>query len=139
MGKASKVQSLSEVDMSTQEVEKGVDNIIESLAAVHQVKEQLFEPVSDKLVCEPLDQEEMSDGGIIMPELSEQKTLKARVLYAGKGFWAAPGLFIETTMKPGDVILYQRFAAQTFELDGKDYQIVQERDVLSRLNLTKKD
>lgn len=92
-----------------------------------------FEPISDKLVCLPLEQDEMSAGGIILPELDDQKTLKARVVVAGKGFWAAPGLFIETTIKEGDVILYQRFAAQTFEYDDKDYHIIQERDVLTKI------
>jgi chaperonin GroES len=93
-----------------------------------------FSPVSDKLICLPLEQDEVSAGGIILPELSDQKTLKARVVVAGKGFWAAPGLFIETTIKEGDVILYQRFAAQTFEYDDLEYQIVQERDVLTVIN-----
>lgn len=92
-----------------------------------------FEPISDKLVCEPVEQDEASSGGILLPELSDQKTLKGRVLFAGKGFWAAPGLFVETTSKVGDIILYQRFAAQVFEHEGKEYQIVQERDVLTRL------
>jgi len=93
-----------------------------------------FEPVSDKLVCLPLEQDEMSAGGIILPELSDQKTLKAKVVVAGKGFWAAPGLFIETTLKEGDVVLYQRFAAQTFEYDDLEYHIIQERDVLTKIN-----
>jgi chaperonin GroES len=93
-----------------------------------------FQPVSDKLVCLPLEQDEMSAGGIILPELSDQKTLKARVVVAGNGFWAAPGLFISTTLKEGDVILYQRFAAQTFEYDDLEYHIIQERDVLTKIN-----
>jgi chaperonin GroES len=95
---------------------------------------QLFEPINDKLICEPVEQDEMSAGGIILPELSDQKTLKGKVIYAGKGFWAAPGLFIETTLKPGDIIMYQRFAAQTFEHDGKEYQVVQERDTITKIN-----
>jgi chaperonin GroES len=93
-----------------------------------------FEPVSDKLVCLPLEQDEMSAGGIILPELSDQKTLKARVVVAGKGFWAAPELFIPTTLQEGDIILYQRFAAQTFEYDDLEYHIIQERDVLTKIN-----
>lgn len=95
---------------------------------------QLFEPINDKLICEPVEQDEMSAGGIILPELSDQKTLKGRVVCAGKGFWAAPGLFVETTIKPGDIILYQRFAAQVFEHDGKEYQVVQERDTITKIN-----
>ena len=94
----------------------------------------LFSPISDKLICLPVEQDEMSEGGIILPEISEQKLLKARVQYVGKGFWAAPSLFIETTIKPGDVILYQRFAAQTFEYGGAEYHSVQERDVITKIN-----
>ena len=55
-------------------------------------------------------------------------------MVAGKGFWAAPELFITTTLKEGDIILYQRFAAQTFEYDDLEYHIIQERDVLTKIN-----
>lgn len=92
-----------------------------------------FEPISDKLVCKPVAQDEVSDGGIILPQIDEQKTLKAEVLVAGPGFWAAPGLFVETTCKPGDIVVYQRFAAQVMEEDGVDYHIIQERDVLVKI------
>lgn len=93
----------------------------------------VFEPISDKLVCKPVEQEEISSGGILLPEVDEQKTLRAEVIEAGKGFWAAPSLFVETTCKPGDIIIYQRFAAQVMEYDGIDYHIIQERDVLTKI------
>jgi chaperonin GroES len=96
-----------------------------------------FEPISDKLICKPVEQDEVSAGGIILPELDDQKTLRAEVMVAGKGFWAAPNLFIETTCKAGDIIVYQRFAAQVMEYDGVDYHIIQERDVLTKLKKKK--
>lgn len=96
--------------------------------------ENVFNPISDKLLCKPIEQEEMSTGGILLPELDESKVLKAQVIEAGPGFWAAPSLFIKTTIKPGDIVVYQRFSAQTMELDGVDYHIIQERDVLGKLN-----
>jgi chaperonin GroES len=98
------------------------------------MSKQLFEPMSDKLICRPLEQDEVSAGGIILPDMENQKCLKAEVLYAGKGFWAGVDLFINTTLKPGDTILYQRFSAQVVEIDGEEYQVVQERDVLSKIN-----
>ena len=98
------------------------------------MSKQLFEPMSDKLICQPIEQDEVSAGGIILPDMENQKCLKAKVLYAGKGFWAGVDLFINTTLKPGDVILYQRFSAQVVEIDGEEYQVVQERDVLSKIN-----
>jgi chaperonin GroES len=94
----------------------------------------LFSPVSDKLICLPVEQDIMSDGGIILPEVDDQKLLKAEVKFAGKGFWAAPGLFIETTLKPGDIILYQRFSSQTIEYKDVEYHVVQERDVITKIN-----
>jgi len=98
---------------------------------------ELFEPISDKLICKPVEQDEVSAGGIILPELDDQKTLKAEVVVAGKGFWAAPGLFIETTCKPGDIVVYQRYAAQVMEYDGTDYHIIQERDALTKMKSNK--
>ena len=106
----------------------------EKLVEQASAKFEQFSPLTDKLVCEAVDQEEISNGGIIMPDVEDQKTIKGRVLYTGKGFWAGVGLFIKTELKPGDIILYQRFAAQTFEYEGKDYQIVMERDVLTKIN-----
>lgn len=96
--------------------------------------ETQFEPIGDKLVCIPVEQDEQTAGGILLPEIDDQKTLKAKVVQAGKGFWAAPGLFIETTCKPDDIVVYQRFGAQVMELDGVEYHIIQERDVLTKLH-----
>jgi len=76
----------------------------------------------------------MSEGGIILPDMENQKCLKAEVMYAGKGFWAGVDLFINTTLKPGDIIMYQRFSAQTIEIDNVEYQVVQERDVITKVN-----
>jgi len=98
------------------------------------MSKQLFEPMSDKLICRPVEQEEMSEGGIILPDMENQKCLKAEVMYAGKGFWAGVDLFINTTLNPGDIIMYQRFSAQTIEIDNVEYQVVQERDVITKVN-----
>jgi len=96
-------------------------------------EKKLFKPLTDKLICKPVEQDEVSQGGILLPELDDQKTLKATVLYAGEGFWAAPGLFVNTVCKPGDTIVYQRFAAQVIQLDGDEYHVIQERDALTRV------
>lgn len=66
--------------------------------------------------------------------LMTKKSLKATVVAAGKGFWAGTDMFIKNTIKPGDSILYQRFSAQTIEHDGEEYHVIQERDVVSKLN-----
>lgn len=95
---------------------------------------KLFEPISDKLICVPIEADGMSEGGIILPDLENQKSITAEVKYAGPGWWAAPELFIETTLKPGDKVMYQRFAAQVFEYGNAEYHVVQERDVITKVN-----
>ena len=97
---------------------------------------EVFEPIGDKLMCLPVEQEEMSAGGIYLPDVDDKKSLKARVVAAGKGFWAGADMFISTTIKPGDTVLYQRFAAQVVEFDGTEYHVIQERDLLTKLTQT---
>tara|TARA_R110000751_G_scaffold287595_1_gene392406 strand:+ start:84 stop:392 length:309 start_codon:yes stop_codon:yes gene_type:complete len=92
-----------------------------------------FAPIGDKLICLPVDQEEMSSGGIYLPDVDDKKSLKAKVVAVGPGFWAGTDMFVNTTLKPGDVVLYQRFAAQTIEHDGEEYHVIQERDVVTQL------
>lgn len=95
---------------------------------------KLFEPISDKLICVPIEADGMSEGGIILPDLENQKSITAEVKYVGPGWWAAPELFIKTTLQPGDKIMYQRFAAQVFEYANTEYHVVQERDVITKVN-----
>lgn len=92
-----------------------------------------FEPIGDKLICLPVDQEEMSSGGIYLPDVDDKKSLTAKVVAAGPGFWAGTDMFVNTTLKPGDIVLYQRFSAQTIEFDNEEYHVIQERDVISKL------
>ena len=92
-----------------------------------------FEPVGDKLICLPLEQDEMSSGGIYLPDVDDKKSLKAKVIAAGKGIWVGVDTFVDTMIKPGDIVLYQRFAAQVVEYDDLEYHVIQERDILTRI------
>lgn len=94
----------------------------------------LFEPIGDRLICVPIEPDGVSEGGILLPDFENQKCLVGRVEYAGPGWWSGPGHFVETRLKPGDKILYQRFSAQIVEQEGVEYHVIQERDVISKVN-----
>jgi|TARA_R110000744_G_scaffold40153_2_gene91067 chaperonin GroES len=94
--------------------------------------EQL-KPIGDKLICLPIEQEERSAGGIYLPDVDDKKSLKAKVVAAGPGFWAGTDMFITTTLKPGDTVMYQRFSAQTVEFDDTEYHVIQERDIITKI------
>lgn len=93
----------------------------------------VFEPIGDKLICLPVEQDQRSTGGIYLPDVDDKKSLKATVVAAGPGFWAGTDLFVKTTLKEGDTVLYQRFAAQVVEYNDAEYHVVQERDVITKL------
>ena len=97
------------------------------------MKKEVFEPIGDKLICLPVEQEERSAGGIYLPDIDDNKSLKAKVVAAGPGFWAGTDMFITTTLKPGDTVMYQRFSAQTVEFDDTEYHVIQERDVITKI------
>ena len=94
--------------------------------------EQL-KPIGDKLICLPIEQEERSAGGIYLPDVDDKKSLKAKVVAAGPGFWAGTDMIITTTLKPGDTVMYQRFSAQTVEFDDTEYHVIQERDIITKI------
>ena len=97
------------------------------------MNKNVFEPIGDKLICLPVEQEQMSTGGIYLPDVDDKKSLKATVVAAGPGFWAGVDLFVNTTLKPGDTVVYQRFAAQVVEFEDNEYHVIQERDVITKL------
>jgi chaperonin GroES len=97
------------------------------------MNENVFQPISDKLICLPVEQEQMSSGGIYLPDVDDKKSLAAKVIAAGPGFYAGADLFVPTTLKPGDTVLYQRFAAQVIEYNDTEYHVIQERDVITKL------
>ena len=97
------------------------------------MNESVFQPIGDKLICLPVEQEQMSAGGIYLPDVDDKKSLAATIVAAGPGFWAGADLFVPTTLKEGDTVLYQRFAAQVVEFDEAEYHVVQERDIITKL------
>ena len=92
-----------------------------------------LKPLGDRVVVEPIEQEEVTAGGIVLPETAKEKPQQGKVLAAGPGARDEDGKRIEMEVKVGDKVLYAKYAGTEFKMDGKKLLILRESDLLAIL------
>jgi len=92
-----------------------------------------LKPLSDRVVVEPDAAEEKSSGGIILPDTAQEKPQQGTVVAAGPGKVSDTGSLIEMTVKEGDKVLYGKYSGTEIALEGTDYVIMRESDILAVL------
>jgi chaperonin GroES len=90
-------------------------------------------PLSDRVVIEPLEAEEKTSGGIYLPDTAKEKPQMGKIVAAGPGRVNDSGQLIKPEVKVGDKVLYGKYSGTDVTIDGKDYLIVRESDVLAIL------
>ncbi|MCB0070965.1 MAG: co-chaperone GroES [Caldilineaceae bacterium] len=90
-----------------------------------------LKPLGDRLVIEPVEQEEQTASGIFLPETAKEKPQQGKVVAAGPGSRKESGERIDLDVKVGDTVLYAKYAGTTIKLDGTEYLILKESDVLA--------
>jgi chaperonin GroES len=90
-----------------------------------------LKPLGDRIVVEPTEQEEQTSLGIFLPETAKEKPQQGKVIAAGPGARKENGERIEMDVKIGDKVLYARYAGTSVKLNGKEYLILKESDVLA--------
>ena len=83
-------------------------------------------PLSDRVLVQPAEAEEKTKSGIIIPDTAKEKPQKGKVIAAGPGKKDEP-----TTVKVGDEILYGKYAGTEISVEGTDYLIMRESDILA--------
>jgi chaperonin GroES len=93
-----------------------------------------LKPLGDRLVVKPLEQEEVTASGIVLPETAKEKPQKGEVLAVGPGARDEDGERITMDVKTGDKVLFAKYAGTEFKLDGEKVLILRENDVLAILD-----
>jgi len=88
-------------------------------------------PLSDRILVRPLDAEEKTAGGLYIPDNAREKPQKGEVVAVGPGRTAESGAKIEMTLKAGDKILYGKYSGTEVTIDGAEFLIMKEGDVLA--------
>lgn len=87
-------------------------------------------PLNDRLLVQRLEEEEKTAGGIIIPDSAKEKPAEGKVIAVGPGKTNDAGERVELQVKEGDVILFSKYGGTDVKLDGEDYLIMREDDVL---------
>jgi chaperonin GroES len=90
-----------------------------------------FKPLGNRVVVEPLEQEEITAGGIVLPETAKEKPQKGKVLSVGPGDRDEAGKRIPMDVSVGDTVLFAKYSGTEIKLDGKKLLILRESDLLA--------
>ena len=90
-----------------------------------------LKPLGNRLVVEHIEEEEMTAGGIVLPETAKEKPQKGKVISAGPGDRNEKGDRIQMDVKAGDTVLFAKYAGTEIKVDGKKLLILRESDVLA--------
>lgn len=88
-------------------------------------------PMEDRVILKSMDAQEKTSGGIYIPDNAKEKPQKGEVIAVGPGKTNDKGQRIEMTLKKGDKVLYGKYAGTEVTIDGEEYLIVRESDVLA--------
>jgi len=87
-------------------------------------------PLQDRVIVKRLEEEQKTKGGIIIPDTAKDKPTEGEVVAAGKGRLLEDGKVIPMDVKQGDRILFSKYAGNEVKIDGVEYLIMREEDVL---------
>lgn len=90
-----------------------------------------LKPLGDRLVVKPTEQEEVTSSGIFLPETAKEKPQQGKVIAAGPGARKDTGERIAMDVNVGDTVLYARYGGTNVKIDGVEYLILKETDVLA--------
>ncbi|MFZ3071436.1 MAG: co-chaperone GroES [Anaerolineaceae bacterium] len=90
-------------------------------------------PLGSRLVIEPIEQEEVTAGGIVLPETAKEKPQKGTVIAVGPGDRDEDGDRIEMDVKVGNVVLFAKYSGTEIKYEGKKLLILRESDILAIL------
>jgi chaperonin GroES len=93
-----------------------------------------FRPLHDRLLVERIDEESKTKGGIIIPDTAKEKPQEGRVLAVGPGRRGDDGEILPLDVRPGDRVLFAKYAGTDIKIDGEDRVILREEDVLAVLD-----
>jgi chaperonin GroES len=89
-----------------------------------------LKPLEDRIVVKPHKAEEKTAGGIVLPEAAKEKPLMGKVVAVGDGKLLDSGKRGTMSVKKGDVVLYGKYGGSDIEMDGVEYKILREDEVL---------
>ena len=93
-----------------------------------------FRPLHDRVLIQSLDSEEKTSGGIIIPDTAKEKPQEGKVIAVGPGAKSDVGKTTPMDVKVGDHVLFGKWSGTEVKIDGKEYSIMKESDIMGIIN-----
>jgi len=90
-------------------------------------------PLDDRVVVQPDDAEERTAGGILLPDTAKDKPTRGKVVAVGQGRLLKDGKRVAVSVKPGDTVIYGEYSGSNVRINGDEYKILRESDLLARV------
>ena len=91
----------------------------------------MLKPLGDRVVVKRIEEEAKTKGGIVLPDTAKEKPQKGKVVAVGSGRTLDNGTKVPLEVKEGDTVVFAKYAATEIEIDGEEYIILSERDLLA--------
>ena len=93
-----------------------------------------FSPLADRVVVKPIEQEETTKSGIVLPDTAKEKPQEGEVVAVGPGRTTDEGKKIPLDLKVGDKVIYSKFGGTEYKEDDEEYLILRESDILAKIS-----
>ncbi len=88
-------------------------------------------PLADRVLVRPLEAKEVTKGGIVIPDTAKEKPQEGEIVAVGEGRKTDDGKVIALSLKKGDKVLYGKYSGTEINIDGEEYLIIREDDILA--------
>ena len=95
-----------------------------------------FRPLHDRVLLRRVEQEEKTMGGIIIPDTAQEKPMEGEVVSVGPGAKSEDGKISPLDVKPGDRVLFGKWSGTEVKIDGEEYVIMKETDIMGVIEAT---
>jgi len=92
-----------------------------------------LKPLDDRVVVMPLDAEELTAGGIVLPDAAQEKPQRGKVMAVGPGRLLDSGERCEVALSVGDEVLFGKYGGTDIEVEGEEVKILRESDILAKI------
>jgi len=90
-----------------------------------------LKPLADRVIVKPKEADEVTKGGIILPDTAKEKPVEGTIVAAGPGKTSDDGKVVKMEVKVGDVVLYGKYSGSEVLVDGTEYLIMRESDIFA--------
>jgi len=91
-----------------------------------------IKPLADRLVVKPIEKEEVTKGGIVLPDTAKEKPQEGKVLAVGPGRLSEDGKRIAMDIKVGDIVIYSKYGGTEYKIEEEEVIILRESDILAK-------